>query len=75
MPIKSMNRKYGNLIGETIGKVHDVDVDTDNIGWGSYLQVRVDIPLSKSLTKGCFLHVNGERLDLKNCQEFVSLVV
>lgn len=32
-----MNRYYGKLIGYTIGKVLDVDVDNDDTRWGSFL--------------------------------------
>lgn len=47
-----MNRYYGNQIGESIGKAMDVDVDVDDMGWGSNLGVMVEIPLGKTLAKG-----------------------
>lgn len=39
LPIMGMNLFYGNSIGETISKVVNVDVESDDIGWGCYLLV------------------------------------
>lgn len=57
-----MNCKYGELFGKTIGPVQDVEVEHDDIGWGSYLKARIEINLSKSLTQGCLLNIRGEDL-------------
>jgi hypothetical protein len=35
----------GNQIGSSLGKVEDVVVADDDVGWGRYLQVRVSINL------------------------------
>lgn len=35
-----MKHSYGELIGNSIGKVLDVDVDTNDTGWGSFLHVK-----------------------------------
>lgn len=45
--IMCMNRLYGNLLGKTISKVREVDVELDNIDWGQFLRVRVALNLSK----------------------------
>lgn len=49
LPVRYMNRFYGEMIRNTIGRVLELDVDLDDTGWGSYLHVRVDIDLSKPL--------------------------
>lgn len=56
-----MNLHYGNLIGESFGRVLEVDEDTDDIGWRHFLRVWIEISLSKSLTRGRFLNINGEK--------------
>lgn len=53
---------YGKQIEETIGKVVDVDVEANDTGWGCYLQVRVKIPLTKSLARGRSIYVKWEKL-------------
>lgn len=60
-PIMCMNRKYGEQIGGTVGNVMDVVVDTDDTGWGHYLRIWVEIPLSKSLARGRLIYVNDEK--------------
>lgn len=57
-----MNRHYGELIGSTIGKVLDVEVDTDVTSWGPYLRVQVYINLSKPLTRGRSLKVGEDNI-------------
>lgn len=47
-----MNRRHGTQIGSAIRRVLDVDVDLDDIGWGNYLRVRMEIPLNKTLARG-----------------------
>lgn len=44
-----MKRSYGELIGNSIGIVLDLDVDIDDTGWGSFLHVRVELNLTKPL--------------------------
>lgn len=46
-----MNRQYGRLIGETIEKVVDVDVEVDGTGLGNFLQVKIEINLTKTLAR------------------------
>lgn len=40
LPMASMNKKCGEKIGKTLGKV-EVDVDEDDIGWGTSLHVKI----------------------------------
>lgn len=37
LPFVCMSYEVGLQIGNTIGKVVDVDVQEDEVGWGSYL--------------------------------------
>lgn len=39
LPVKYMDRFYGTLIGNTIGKVLEFDVENDDTGWGKFLRV------------------------------------
>lgn len=43
LPILYMNQQYGQQIGESLGKVMDVDVEVDDIGWGLFLRIRIEI--------------------------------
>lgn len=56
-----MNRYYGELIGNTIGRVLDVDVDNNNTGWDFFL-VRVILNLFKPLARGWTILVKEEDL-------------
>jgi hypothetical protein len=54
-----MNQVVGNQIGSTMGKVEDVAVAEDDVGWGRYLRVRVAINLFKPLERGRTLFISG----------------
>lgn len=43
LPILYMNQQCGQQIGESLGKVMDVDVEVDDIGWGLFLRIRIEI--------------------------------
>lgn len=60
LPILCMNRLYGEQIGESLGEVLDVDVETDDMGWGRSLRIRIEINITKSLVKGKCINVRGE---------------
>jgi len=49
MPLGCMNRAVGTQIGNSLGKVEDVAVAKDDVGWGRYLRVRVEINLYQPL--------------------------
>jgi hypothetical protein len=59
MPLGCMNQVVGNQIGSTMGKVEDVAVAEDDVGWGRYLRVRVAINLFKPLERGRTLFISG----------------
>lgn len=41
LPVMCMNRKYGFMIGETLGSVEEVEVEDNDIGWGRFLRVKI----------------------------------
>lgn len=57
-----MNKFYGELIENTIKRVLNIDVDTDDIGWASFFQVRMDLNLSKPIARGRKITVMEEDL-------------
>jgi hypothetical protein len=62
MPLLCMNREIGFRIGESMGKVEEVDVTGDGVGWGRCLRIRTYIDLSKPLNRGRALHVDGKTI-------------
>lgn len=49
-------------IGGSVGRVLEVDVADDGIGWGKSLRVKVEVPLQKAIAGGRFLNVKGNKL-------------
>jgi hypothetical protein len=45
MPLGCMNGGIGHKIGSSLGRVEDVAVAEDDVGWGRCLRVRVAINL------------------------------
>lgn len=64
LPVRYMDCCYGSLIGNTIGKVMDVDMDEDDTGWEKFLRVQVELNLSKPLERVHSLQVKGEKLKI-----------
>jgi hypothetical protein len=54
-----MNKSVGSKIGASLGKLEDVDIAGDGVGWGRYLRLRVTIDLSKPLDRGRELKMEG----------------
>lgn len=52
LPFQCMNLYYGNLIGQTICTVLDIDVNGDDTGWREFLRIRVKLNLFKPLVRG-----------------------
>lgn len=50
------------MIGAMLGKVLDVDIEVDDTGWGRHLQIKVEINLSKTLSRGRSNIIRGEKL-------------
>ena len=41
LPIKSMIREVGEDIGRGIGRLVEVDVPENGLGWGKYLRIKI----------------------------------
>lgn len=46
-----MDRFHGDIIEKTIGKVLEIDVEDDDIGWGRFLRVMIELNLTKPLAR------------------------
>lgn len=57
-----MIRQYGELIVKALGQVLDVEVEEDDMGWGVYLRLQVEIHLSKPLSRGRNIRVKGYKI-------------
>jgi hypothetical protein len=60
MPLTCMNKGVGFRIGESLGKVEEVDVTSEGIGWGRCLRIRIFLDLTKPLERGRALLINGK---------------
>jgi hypothetical protein len=60
IPLICMNKEVGYKIGESIGKVEDVDVSGEGTGRGSSLRIKVHIDITKPLDRGRALWLNGK---------------
>lgn len=45
LPLSCMTYAMGEEIGNSLGRVEEVDALKDDLGWGSYLRVKVEIDL------------------------------
>lgn len=62
MPLGCMSKGVGFKIGGYLGKVEDVAISADDVGWGKFLRVRVAINLYQPRERGRML-----RLSKKSC--------
>jgi hypothetical protein len=70
LPLDMMNKVFGKIIGNWVGKFLSVDVDDDGVAWGKELRIRVEIRVDKPLLRGVILKeseddVEGKWFDLK----------
>ena len=56
-----MNEKIGIMLGEFAREVLEVDTSEDQLAWGKWLRVRVNINVHKPLKRGKVILVGGER--------------
>lgn len=59
MPLGCMNRAVGRKIGESLGRVEEVTVAKDDVGWGRSLRIQVPIDLYQPLDRGRALLMTG----------------
>lgn len=57
-----MDQFYRKLIGKTVGKVLDINVEANDRGWGKFLRVQVELNLTKPLAQVWSLQVRGKML-------------
>jgi hypothetical protein len=55
-----MSKEIGIRIGSSIGKVEEVEVDDEGVGWGEYLRVHIVLDLTKPISRGRFLHIRDK---------------
>jgi len=60
LPLCCMNNEVGLKIGESIGKVEEVDINGVGTGRGSSLRIRVHLDITKPLERGRALWINGK---------------
>ncbi|XP_062145994.1 uncharacterized protein LOC133853965 [Alnus glutinosa] len=60
MPLTCMNKGVGIHIGESLGKVEEVDVTSGGIGWGRCRRIQIFLDLTKPLERGRALLINGK---------------
>jgi hypothetical protein len=70
LPLDKMNRAYGELIGNWVGKFISVEVDEDGMAWGEDLRIRAEIRVGQPLMRGVNLRsldedVEGSWFDLQ----------
>ena len=62
MPLACMSREMGHRIGASMGKVEDVDVDEDGVGWGEFLRLHIELDLTKPLSRGRFIKLRDRTI-------------
>ncbi|XP_042954547.1 uncharacterized protein At4g02000-like [Carya illinoinensis] len=65
LPLGIMNEDCGRKIGSSVGRVVDVDVPEDGIGWGRSLRVRIEVPLRQAVARGRTVNVEGNKVWVK----------
>ncbi|KAJ0052838.1 hypothetical protein Pint_03233 [Pistacia integerrima] len=61
MPFAAMNNDYGVQLVSAIGKVLEVEVGKNGLGWGSFLRVKVEVELTKPLVRGRILRIGEQK--------------
>lgn len=62
LPLGLMKKDWGEQIGGFVGRVHDVDVADDGIGWRKFLRVNVELKLQKAITRGRIIMGYGKKI-------------
>lgn len=52
LPCACMGKEISFHIGSSIGKLEEVDVAEDGVGWGEYFRVRIVLDLLKPFSRG-----------------------
>ncbi|XP_042973518.1 uncharacterized protein LOC122304969 [Carya illinoinensis] len=62
LALGQMTRDYGLLIGQSVGRVIEVDTAEDGVGWGKFLRVKLEVSLHKPIARGRFVNSYGRKL-------------
>lgn len=62
MPLRCMTRQTGVLIGSSVGNVSEVDALEDDVRWGNYLRVKIDMDLRKVIARGRTVNLEGRKM-------------
>lgn len=60
--LEYMNKRMGEQIGNSIGKVIEVDVDEEGMAWGRCLRVRIECNLKAPLARGRTINVEDDQI-------------
>jgi hypothetical protein len=60
MPLLCMTKGIAVKIGESLGRLEDVDFAGDGPGWGRCVRIRVELELAKPLERGRALRLDGK---------------
>ncbi|XP_042990668.1 uncharacterized protein LOC122317666 [Carya illinoinensis] len=55
LPFAGMSKEMGILVGSVIGRVLEVETNTEGYGWGGYLRIKAEVNVTKALVRGRFL--------------------
>lgn len=56
-----INSFYLEELGKFVGKIIELDVDKDGLGWGPYLCIKVWVDISKPLIRGRLMNFAGNQ--------------
>lgn len=62
MPWASMTKEVGLQIGQGLGEVLEVEVDSNGMGWGQFMRIKVVVNINLPLSRGRFLSVEGRQI-------------
>lgn len=51
LPLMARNEYVGNLLGEALGRVEEVDIDYGDVEWGEYMQICICLDITKPLLR------------------------
>lgn len=62
LPLGCMGKDMGFQIGSSVGEVEEVETAEDGVGWGEFLRVRIKLDVTKPLSRGRILKLQGKSL-------------
>ena len=54
-----MNKDVGGRVANEIGELITVDVSQNGLAWGPFLRIRVNIDITKPLTRAKMMRIEG----------------